>query len=189
MKPIRNQVLIGSTLLASWLGMQAVHEAGHVLGAKVTGGRVDAVCLHPLTISHTEFSENPAPLFVVWAGPIVGVVVPLLAWAIAAMARWSAAFLLRFFAGFCLIANGAYIAAGSLAEIGDAAVMLRNDSPNWLLWAFGIVTVPTGLALWHNQGRMFGLGPRPEPVRAGHVGVAVTTSVSLIMIGLIFSNC
>jgi hypothetical protein len=189
MKPIRNHVLIGSTVLASWFGMQAAHEAGHALGAKVRGGRVDAVCLHPLTISHTELSENPAPLFVVWAGPLVGVVIPLLAWAIAATARWSPTFLLRFFAGFCLIANGAYLFGGSVAGVGDAGVMLRHGSPAWHLWAFGLVTVPTGLALWHNQGRMFGLGPRPEPVRAWHVGVAVATSVLLIMIGLIVSNC
>jgi hypothetical protein len=189
MRRFRSNLLIGSTLLASWLGMQAVHEAGHVLGAKVTGGRVEAVCLHPLTISHTELSENPATLFVVWAGPIVGVVVPLLAWVIAAVAHWPLAFLLRFFAGFCLIANGAYITAGSLAGIGDAAVMLRNGSPNWLMWVFGILTIPAGLALWHNQGRMFGLGPRPEPVRASHGVVAVATCFSLIMIGLIFSNC
>jgi hypothetical protein len=189
MKPIRTHVLIGSTLLASWLGMQAVHETGHVFGAKVTGGRVDAICLHPLTISYTELSDNPSPLFVVWAGPIIGVTAPFLAWVIAAMAHWSLAFLLRFFAGICLIANGAYIAAGSLAGVGDAAVMLRYGSPNWLLWGFGVLTLPAGLALWHNQGRLFGLGPRPEPVRAWHVGVAVATSVSLIMIGLIFSNC
>jgi hypothetical protein len=38
MKPARVYLLAGSTLLASWLGMQAVHEAGHVLGAKLTGG-------------------------------------------------------------------------------------------------------------------------------------------------------
>jgi hypothetical protein len=189
MKPIRNQVLIGSTLLASWLGMQAVHEAGHVLGAKVTRGRVEAVCLHPLTISHTELTENPAPLFVVWAGPIVGVVVPLLAWAIAATASWSSTFLLRFFAGFCLIANGAYIAGGSVSGVGDAAVMLRHGSPNWLSWVFGVLTLPADLALWHNQGRMFGLGPRTEPVRAWHVGFAAATSASLILIGLFFSNC
>jgi hypothetical protein len=69
-------VLITSTLLASWLGMQAVHELGHVLGAWLTGGRVTAVVLNPLTISRTDLAENPQPLFVVWAGPAFGVVFP-----------------------------------------------------------------------------------------------------------------
>ena len=62
-------VLIGSTVVGSWLGMQAVHEAGHVLGAWLTGGRVARVVLHPLTISRTDLAENPWPLAVVWARP------------------------------------------------------------------------------------------------------------------------
>src|SRR4051794_7181530 len=95
-------VLIVSTLLLSWLGMMAVHELGHVLGAWVTGGTVAKVILHPLTISRTDLAHNPHPLYVVWAGPVVGVVLPLLAWLIARAARWPEAYLLRFFAGFCL---------------------------------------------------------------------------------------
>jgi hypothetical protein len=61
-------VLIGSTLVGSWLGMQAVHESGHVLGAWLTGGQVARVVLNPLTISRTDVRENPKPLIVVWAG-------------------------------------------------------------------------------------------------------------------------
>ena len=40
-------VLIGSALVDSWLGMQAVHESGHALAAWLTGGRVARVVLHP----------------------------------------------------------------------------------------------------------------------------------------------
>ena len=32
------RILLVSVILASWLGMQAVHEYGHVLGAWLTGG-------------------------------------------------------------------------------------------------------------------------------------------------------
>src|SRR5207244_10439690 len=80
-------VLICSTLLGSWLGMQAVHELGHVLGAWLTGGRVARVVLYPLTISRTDLADNPRPLVVVWAGPLVGVTIPLLLWAVRANAR------------------------------------------------------------------------------------------------------
>src|SRR5207248_1331353 len=73
-------VLVASTLLASWLAMQAVHECGHVLGACLTGGRVERVVLWPLTISRTDLASNPRPLIVVWAGPLFGVAVPLLLW-------------------------------------------------------------------------------------------------------------
>jgi hypothetical protein len=33
-------ILILSMLVAAWLGMQAVHETGHVLGAWMSGGSV-----------------------------------------------------------------------------------------------------------------------------------------------------
>ncbi len=97
--------------------MQAVHEAGHALGAWVTGGRVSRVILNPLTISRTELASNPNPLVVVWAGPILGASVPLLMWAGAAVMRLPGAFVLRFFAGFCLLANGLYIGIGSFGRV------------------------------------------------------------------------
>jgi hypothetical protein len=145
-------VLIGSAVLGSWLGMQAVHEFGHVAGAWLTGGRVARVVLHPLTISRTDLAEDPRPLLVVWAGPVLGCLLPLGAWGLAAALRRPWAYLPRFFAGFCLVANGAYIAGGSFDEGGDAGVMLRHGSPAWSLWAFGAAAVPAGLALWHRQG-------------------------------------
>src|SRR3954454_8287879 len=85
-------VLIISTVLGSWLGMQAVHEAGHVLGAWLTGGRVARVVLNPLTISRTDLEHNPRPRAVVWAGPLVGVAVPVAMWAAAAAGRLPGAF-------------------------------------------------------------------------------------------------
>src|ERR1700722_19897665 len=72
--------LVISTLLGSWLAMQAAHETGHVIGALLTGGKVATVVLHPLTISHSELIDNPHPLVVVWAGPLVGVTLPLALW-------------------------------------------------------------------------------------------------------------
>src|SRR5262245_37834095 len=98
--------------------MQAVHEAGHVLGARLTGGRVERVVLHPLTISRTELAENPQPLVVAWAGPVFGATAPILFWAAARLMRLPGAFVLRFFAGFCLLANGLYIGVGSFERIG-----------------------------------------------------------------------
>jgi hypothetical protein len=68
-------VLIGSAILLAWLAMMAVHEAGHVLGALLTGGTVKVVVLHPLTISCTVLSHNPHPLLVTRAGPVIGVLI------------------------------------------------------------------------------------------------------------------
>ncbi|MFO0967773.1 MAG: hypothetical protein U0793_19600 [Gemmataceae bacterium] len=151
-------ILIFSTLLASWLGMQAVHELGHVLGAWVSGGRVARVVLHPLTISRTDFAENPSPLLGVWAGPIFGVLAPLLLWGAAVALGLPVAFLFRFFAGFCLLANGLYIGVGFFDRVGDAGDMLRHGAAPWHLWLFGALTAPLGLWLWHRQGSHFGLG-------------------------------
>jgi hypothetical protein len=158
------ELLIIATLLASWLGMQAVHELGHVCGALLTGGSVKRVVLHPFTISRTDLAENPAPLAVVWAGPLVGVLLPLLIWLAAAMARIPGDFVLRFFAGFCLVASGLYISFGSFGRIGDCGEMLRHGSELWQLWLFGLVTVPAGIWLWHGQGAEFGLGKSAKPV-------------------------
>jgi hypothetical protein len=103
---------------------------------------------------------------VVWAGPIFGVLLPLILWSVAVVLQISGAFVFRFFAGFCLIANGVYIGFGSFGRIGDCAVMLRSGSQTWQLWLFGAVTVPAGFWLWHGQATNFGLGSAPRPVSA-----------------------
>jgi hypothetical protein len=153
MQRVRQMVLIVSVMLLSWLLMQAVHEFGHAVGAWATGGRVTKVVLHPLAISRTAVQPNPQPLVVVWAGPVLGSLLPLAIW----FAVWFAMRpskstvenFLGFFAGFCLIANGAYIALGSGERIGDCGEMLRHGSPRWTLWLFGAVAIPAGLWLWH----------------------------------------
>ncbi len=158
MSRLTQAVLIVSILCISWLGMMAIHEAGHALAASLTGGTVMNVVVHPLTISRTDVSPNPHPLIVVWMGPLVGVAVPLAVFGVAALVKSRHAYLPRFFAGFCSIANGAYIGVGAFERVGDAGDMLRLGTPIWLLWIFGIATVPLGLFLWHGQGRHFGWG-------------------------------
>ena len=72
-----------------------------------SGAKLDAVHLPFLGFSRTDFAVNPHPLFVAWGGPWWGSLLPL---AIFVAARCSAAkrhvYLLAWFAGFCLIANG-----------------------------------------------------------------------------------
>ena len=172
-------MLIGSTVALSWLGMQVVHELGHVAGAWLTGGVVAKVVLHPLTISYTTLSANPHPLFTVWAGPVLGSALPLAIWGVAWLCKVPGTYLLRFFAGFGLIANGAYIGAGSLARIGDAGVMLANGAALWQLWAFGLATVPAGLWLWHGQGQYFGLGRATKRIDPG---AAIGTLAILLLV-------
>ena len=183
MPALKSLTLILSTLLGSWLGMQAVHELGHVLGAWVTGGRVACVVLHSLTISRTDLADNPHPLSVVWAGPVCGALLPFLLWAITRRIRPSEAFLARFFAGFCLLSNGLYIGIGSFDRVGDCGEMLRHGSPVWLLWGFGLFTVPFGLSLWHGQGAHFGWASAPGAVSQTAMWTSVTICLVLLALG------
>ena len=173
-------VLMASTVIGSWLGMQAVHETGHVLGAWLTGGRVERVVLHPLTVSRTDLAVNPHPGVVAWAGPVAGVLVPLLLWAVAARLRVPGAFVLRFFAGFCLVANGCYIGCGVLVPVGDAADMLVEWPARWPLGLFGVTTIIPGLALWNGLGERFGLGKSRGQVDRRHAILAAIVLISII---------
>jgi hypothetical protein len=132
--------------------MMAVHELGHVMGAAMTGGTVQRCVLYPLTISRTDVSPNPRPVIVVWMGPIVGCVLPLVALACVPLRFRCTRLAAQFFAGFCLIANGAYLAVGWMDRVGDCGEMLRNGVPVWWLLAFGGVAIPVGLGLWHGLG-------------------------------------
>jgi hypothetical protein len=176
-------ILIGSTILGSWLGMQVIHEAGHVLGVRLTGGRVERVVLHPLTISRTDLAENPRPVLVAWAGPVFGAIAPVLLWAGTSLLRIPGAFVLRFFAGFCLVANGLYIGVGSFDGIGDCGDLIRHGAPIWHLWLFGAVTVPVGIWLWHGQGPHFGLGKAHGHVNAGVAYAALVACLGLLILG------
>jgi hypothetical protein len=178
-------VLIFSTLVASWLGMQSIHECGHVLGALATGGKVKQVVLNPLTISRTDVAPNPHPLPVVWAGPMLGVLIPLVLWAIPAAMRMPGAFVLRFFAGFCAIANGTYLAIGSFGRVGDCGDMLRNGSQIWQLWLFGAVTISLGLCLCHRQGSHFGLGSANGEVSPRVAYAVLLVAVLLVIFGFV----
>ena len=188
MRRLPQLVLIVASAPLAWLGMQIVHECGHALMGWLTGGEVRRVVLHPLTISRTDLGANPHPLVVCWAGPVFGSIAPVLFWLIARATKWSGEFWLRFFAGFCLIANGAYLAVGSFDRIGDAGDLLKQGSPIWMLWLFGAVTITVGLRLWHGLGARFGLGSQVHPVAwraalfvAG--GLLVTVTVEALLSG------
>jgi hypothetical protein len=176
MKRQHQALLILSTVAFSWLAMQAVHELGHVVGAWASGGRVAEVVLHPATISLTRLADNPHPLFVAWMGPLVGVSLPLAALAFARLCKLPGWYLFQFFAGFCLVANGAYLSFGSFEAIGDAGDMLRLGTPIVLLWLFGAVTIPAGFWLWNGLGPYFG---------SGTSGGRVDPSATYTMFGLV----
>ena len=179
-------MLIASFMPLCWLAMMALHEVGHVLAAWCSGGTVVKVVLHPFAISRTDVSPNPRPLIVAWAGPMAGVLLPVLIGSVAYMSKSRFLYLFRFFTGFCLIANGAYIGVGSIDMVGDAGEIIRHGSPRWLLWLFGVVTVPSGVLLWHRLGSHFGLGEARGrvDVRAAYVSCCMLLVTSVVLFAL-----
>jgi hypothetical protein len=175
---IRRSLIFAAVIYLSWLAMQAVHELGHVLAAKATGGTVARVVIHPLAISRTDLSSNPAPTAVAWGGPLAGVMLPLLAAGGVRLRRarfgretndghverrWKVVQALAdYFAGLCLIANGTYIGIGSFGGVGDAGDLLRQGAPPWLLRTFGAVCSATGLWIWHLATRRPSARPAVE---------------------------
>ena len=190
MNLLRRVALLVGLSAVSWLGMMLVHEFGHMLGAWLTGGHVQQVVWHPLAISRTDVKPNPWPLLVVWAGPLVGVVLPVVVDRVLVFTRISVAYLFTFFAGFCLIANGAYIGCGVFDPIGDAGDMIRLGTPRWAMAFFGLCCVVGGFWLWHRISPKLGFGRREDQqtIPARHAYGVLAFAVALVIVGFIFGN-
>jgi hypothetical protein len=92
-------------LVASWIVMTFTHEMGHIIGGIGCGGSLQSADLLPWHLPYSIFEPDPFPLVTLWAGLILGVVGPV-AIAMIAQRDW-----MWFIANFCVLANGAYIAA------------------------------------------------------------------------------
>lgn len=172
----------------SWLAMMVVHEFGHVVGAVGTGATVEKVVLHPLAISRTDVGNNPHPLPVIWAGPVLGSLLPLAMLLIVMRAKSVYWPLVKFFTGFCLVANGCYIGLGSFERIGDAGDLLNHGSPIWTLWLFGLVAIPLGFGLWNGLGATFGLGHTKGEVNHRLAYLSAGLLALTVLIELCFSS-
>lgn len=153
---VRRLVAAGIAVAVSWYLMMLVHEGGHALGAWATGGGVKRVVVPLVGFSRTDVEPNPQPLAVAWAGPLVGAILPLGMWAILSAARRGqsrAGTFAAFFAGFCLVANGAYLLGGAILPVGDVVEMVRHGTARWVVGLVGVVMLGTGLWVWHGSVR------------------------------------
>src|SRR6185312_14745270 len=188
MRRVPQGTLILSTLCGSWLGMMAIHEFGHVLHAWLSGGAVAGVDLPLVGFSQTHVSPNPHPQFAAWGGAVRGALIPLALWLV--VRRWARphAFLAAFFAGFCCLANGAYLVAGSfvgaMSDADDAHELLRHGVEHWQLIAFGVIAGAIGIRLWHGLGPSFGLGAAQGVVDRKAAAAAVGAFISWIILYL-----
>ncbi|HEV7299512.1 MAG TPA: hypothetical protein VGN72_09130 [Tepidisphaeraceae bacterium] len=146
-------------IYASWLAFMATHEAGHVLHAWLVGGTVDRVVLPLWGFSRTDVTGGASRTFIVAGGPVWGVLLPVMLCGVVRGIRKSLPAWLRFFCGFCLIANGAYIGVGWLEPTGDAGELRALGVPIALMVTLGAASVAGGLWMWHRV---------PNPFRRRH---------------------
>ncbi len=136
-RPIFYFVLL---LIASWTVMTFTHEAGHLVGGWFCGGTLLAADLLPWHMPYSIFSPDPKPLVTLWSGPILGVLVPLLAaLVIRREGMW-------FIAHFCLLANGTYLASAwwSGDPYLDAPKLLKHGASPATIGFYCLVTIVVG---------------------------------------------
>ena len=140
--------LVAAWIPASWLVFLWTHESGHILGAWLTGGKVQKIVLHPLVFSRTDVSPNPSPMIVAWAGATLGPLIAAAAVSALILLSKHGFALYRTVLGFVLVANGCYIGLGVVQPVGDANDILELGAAPWALALYGIFAVGIGLMLW-----------------------------------------
>lgn len=134
---------------AMWLGMMAAHELGHVIHAWISGERVLRVSVPLVGFSQTHLAGGRPSAFVVWGGFVWGCALPLLLTGVARAVNRGLGRPAAIFGGFCLIANGAYLAVGGPLGTGDALDLARSGVPRWVMILLGSSGVWVGLFIWH----------------------------------------
>lgn len=181
------RVVLASTVLAlSWLGMMAIHEMGHVLHAYASGGRVSRVVLYPRAISRTELSTNPFLLFVAWGGVVWGSALPAMPFFLVRVGSPEVRHLVAFFAGFCLVANGAYLVAGLASGAGDPGDLLRLGASPASVLITGVLAFAFGLTLWHRLGPRCGFAVHRAPRLFATTAVMLSLLSACVAVEVLF---
>jgi hypothetical protein len=149
----RNLLILVLAAYPAWLAFETVHEAGHVLNAWLSGGRVARVELPLLGFSRTDVSPNPHPLFVAAGGVVWGSLIPTAIWAGLPRRRAALRRSGQCFAGLCATGNGAYLACGWIDRTGDAGDLIKHGMPAVVLACSGGLLLALGLWMWHDLGR------------------------------------
>jgi hypothetical protein len=120
--------------------MLQTHESGHLLGGRLSGATLKDYDLRPWRLPYSIHDPNPHPLITLWCGPIVGVLVPVVV-ALLIRRRWA-----WFIADFCILANGAYLAASWLSsdKYLDTTQLLHNGAHPITIMFFCAATIPIG---------------------------------------------
>lgn len=124
--------------------MLLTHEVGHIVAAKLSGGEILAVEIAPGKLSSTILSRNPAPSFVVWAGFLSGWLLPFLSVPFWKTQRLYLGDTFKTFAGFCVLAGGAYLAVGGNESFADTGQLIALGWNHYVLIVIGAAVAVAG---------------------------------------------
>ena len=116
------------------------HELGHIFGGFISGGTLKNADLLPWHLPYSIFEPDLHPLITLWCGPLIGVLVPL-AIASCVQKHW-----MWFVTHFCLLANGAYLAAAWVSgdRFLDTPKLLKHGAYPVTILIYCILTISFG---------------------------------------------
>lgn len=122
--------------------MTFTHEVGHIIGGACCGGTLVAADLTPWRLPYSIFAPDPFPLVTLWAGLILGVLIPVVI-ALVLQRDW-----IWFIANFCVLANGAYVATAWLSgdRYLDTPRLLEHGASPISIAAYCVLTLGCGYA-------------------------------------------
>ena len=150
-------LLLGAFAFAYNLAI-GLHELGHAIVARLTGGRVLQVNLHPFGTSSVEIDPDPFPIATLAGGILLGPALASSAAALAWRSRRSPALHVHMTAVASLGTTGTYLAVGSLAGMGDAGDLIGLGVPAAALLATGLLALSASMGLAATVLPMAGLG-------------------------------
>ena len=137
--------------------MTFTHEIGHIIGGARCGATLTDFDLAPWRLPYSLHSPDPYPLVTLWAGPLLGIAIPLVA-AVLIARHWA-----WFIADFCLIANGGYLALAWLSgdRFLDTPRLLAADAHPAMIAIYCVSTISLGYA-WFRSDCIRFLTPETE---------------------------
>jgi hypothetical protein len=175
-------------LLWAWLIMTLSHELGHVLAGWIGGAQLIRLELRPWHLPDSIFAADRHRLVTLWAGPVLGSAVPLMAAVtIGRPMAW-------FTAWFCLLANASYLLLGYVSgdvEL-DSAKLIRAGAQPWHLIAAVALALPLGYYKFRQACADLLSGASPAmtagQMRASIIALAITWIVQAAIATLIHAQ-
>lgn len=140
----------------------ALHELGHAIALRMTGGVVGGIVLHPFTWSYTYYSSAPKfPILTSWAGILFESLSALLLVALVWRSRRQSWSLLATVIGIVALAKAGLYASidAILLTGGDATNLIDLGAPPALVISVGLVLVAASLLLAVAAFRSIDFGP------------------------------